>query len=251
MASSLYEIGIIGYGDFTRVLCEYLAPYADILISSRGDLEGEAIFGAQFGSIEDVLSRQIIIPSIPAQFFKDFFMEHAKLVNPNALIVDVASVKVAPIQVLNELLPSTCRIIGTHPMFGPASIAKNGGISGLKCAVCPVRVDDEAYERFVAFLSDVLGLRIFNKTPEEHDREMAYVQGLSHYIGRVMDEMNIPVSELSTLAYDDLIDMKRIQGSDSWDLFRSIMHENPYALEVNRAFESACRRVNDRLRSGS
>lgn len=247
MASGRYKIGIIGYGDFTRVLCEYLAPYADIVVSSREQQAGSAVFGARFGTVNEVLSQPIIIPSIPAQFFREFFTKHAALVNPDALVIDVASVKVVPLQLLHELLPSTCRIIGTHPMFGPASIVKNNGITGLKCAVCPVRIDDESFARFTQFLSDELKLRIFHKTPEEHDREMAYVQGLSHYIGRVMDEMDIPLSELSTLAYDDLIDMKRIQGGDSWDLFRSIMHENPYALEVNQAFDAACQRVNRRL----
>ena len=76
---------------------------------------------------------------------------------------------------------------------------------------------------------------------------MAYVQGLSHYIGRVMDIMEIPDTPLATMAYEDLLDMKRIQGGDSWDLFMSIMHENPYAVSVQANFEQACRQLNDDL----
>ena len=48
--------------------------------------------------------------------------------------------------------------------------------------------------------------------------------------------MAIPESALATLAYDDLLDMKHIQGSDSWELFASIVQENPYANAVHRRF---------------
>ncbi len=240
-------IGIVGYGDFSKVLLEYLAPYMDIVVSSRAHTEGDAGFGAQFAPLADVLACSIIIPAIPAQFFDSFFTNHAAMINPRALIIDVASVKVTPLQTLERLLPKSCSIIGTHPMFGPASIRKNGGIEGLKCVVSPVRAHEEVVDKLDTFLGKTLGLRVICKTPEEHDRHMAYVQGLSHYIGRVMDEMDIPLSELSTLAYDDLLDMKQIQGSDSWDLFHSIMHENPFAGEVHAAFIEACRTLDRKL----
>ncbi len=76
---------------------------------------------------------------------------------------------------------------------------------------------------------------------------MAYVQGLSHYIARVMDAMDIPESELATLAYEDLIDMKHIQAKDTWDLFESIMHDNPYALEVNELFKKAQLKLDEQI----
>lgn len=240
-------VGIIGYGDFTKVLIEYLSPYATIIVSSRSREQGDAGHGTRFGSVAEVLACPVIIPSIPAQFFQAFFTEHRDKVNPEALVIDVASVKTKPLAVLRGVLPATCEILGTHPMFGPASIAKNGGLMGLKCVVCPVRIADERSQRITRFLDRTLGLQVIHRTPEEHDKEMAYVQGLSHYIGRVMDEMKIPESELSTLAYDDLIDMKRIQGSDSWELFRSIMYENPYAEEVHQAFLAACRGLDEKL----
>lgn len=234
-----YQVGIIGYGDFTKVMLEHLSPYADIVVSSRSKESGEAGHGASFAPISEVLARPIIIPSIPSQYFEDFFTSHRDQVNPEALVTDVCSVKVKPLAVLEAVLPSTCGIIGTHPLFGPASIAANGGITGLRCVVSNVRSSDNQYETLKNLISETLGLQVLERTPEEHDREMAYVQGLSHYIARVMDAMDIPESELSTLAYDDLLDMKKVQAQDSWDLFESIMHENPFAQEVNQQFKAA------------
>ncbi len=241
-----YSIGIIGYGDFTQLLIEQLSPYADIIVSSRSHNSGDAGNGARFAPLQEVLARPIIIPSIPSQFFDSFFARHAPLINPNALVVDVCSVKVKPLQSLLRHLPSTCQIIGTHPLLGPASVAKNGGLTGLRCVVSDIRTNGDVAARLISFL-DELGLVVIERTPEEHDKEMAYVQGLSHYIGRSMDILNIPDSELSTFAYDELVAMKNIQGTDSWDLFTSIMHENPYAGQVNDQFKAAMRTLDERL----
>lgn len=228
-------------------MLEYLAPHADIVVSSRTHEDGDAGFGARFGAIEEVLQQPIIIPSIPSQFFRDFFSTHRALVRPDALVIDVCSVKVRPLQVLEELLPATCRIIGTHPLFGPSSVTKNGGLQGLRLVISHVRANDAVYARLTRFLSDELGLEVIEKTPEEHDKDMAYVQGLSHYIGRVMGLMDIPNTRLATFAYDDLVDMKNIQGKDSWEVFESIMEENPYAADINHKFKQACRDLDEKI----
>ena len=68
-----YQVGIIGYGDFTKLMCEYLAPYADVIVSSRRENSCDAGHGAHFAPLEEVLSREIIIPSFPSQFFQEFF----------------------------------------------------------------------------------------------------------------------------------------------------------------------------------
>ena len=242
-----YQIGIVGYGDFTKVMLEYLAPYADIMVSSRSNQSGDAGFGAMFAPLAEVLSRPIIIPSIPSQYFEEFLSQNMDAINPNALFIDVCSVKVKPLQTLERLLPKTCSIIGTHPLFGPASIASNGGIKGLRCVLSDVRSTSKQLNELRTLLNQELGLKVLERTPEEHDREMAYVQGLSHYIARVMDIMDIPKSELSTLAYEDLYDMKMVQAKDTWDLFQSIMNDNPYTKQVHEQFKSAAKELDSKI----
>lgn len=241
------KIGIIGYGDFTKVLITYLSPYASIVVSSRQQQIDSLPNDCHFGEVDEVLAQDIIIPSIPAQALEGFFTNNLSLVNPKATIIDVCSVKTKPLETLTRLLPASCQIIGTHPMFGPASVAQNNGLKGLPIAICPVRQSEEDLGKLRHFLADTLQLKVIETTPDRHDRDMAYVQGLSHYIGRVMDEMAIPESELSTFAYDNLMAMRKIQGQDSWDLFESIIHENPYASAVNEAFIQACQQVNRKI----
>ena len=77
MDGKKYQVGIIGYGDFTKLICEYLAPYADIIVSSRQHDSGDAGNGARFAPLKEVLSRSVIVPSFPSQHFESFFKENA------------------------------------------------------------------------------------------------------------------------------------------------------------------------------
>ncbi|MGZ6005058.1 MAG: prephenate dehydrogenase/arogenate dehydrogenase family protein [Candidatus Saccharimonadales bacterium] len=239
------KLAIIGYGDFSKLLIKNLAAYADIVVASRRpNLDSDNLKFEQV-DLRTALSQPIIIPSIPAQSLEAFFKDNVKLLNPKALIVDVCSVKVNPVKVLTAVLPASNQILATHPLFGPASAAD--GLAGKKIMLYPVRLDRARYSAIKRFLADDLKLKIIECTPEEHDRVMAYAQGLSHYIGRLMQIMQIPESELTTSAYDDLKDMKAVQGSDSWELFQSIMLENPYALEVNHQFKQAIKDIDAKL----
>lgn len=221
-------------------------PYARIVVHSRRNKAGATGSNCQFVSAEQALSQAVIIPSIPAQLLEPYFVKYKKFINPHALVIDVCSVKVKPIQTLKKVLPTTTSILATHPMFGPASA--NESLKGHKIMLYPVRIETKTYERIKVLLAKRLGLRIIECTLERHDKMMAYVQGLSHYIGRVMERMNIPDTELTTRAYEDLVDMKLVQGSDSWELFHSIMHENPYSKKVNQDFKRACLELDRELK---
>ncbi len=236
------EIGIVGAGDFGKFLVRELSPYAKILICDERKVDVE---GAEFTDCKTVLACQVIIPAIPSQFFESFFSDNLKYINPDALVVDICSVKQKPLAILKRVLPKSCSILATHPMFGPNSAAR--GIKGKKIMMHPTRIETDKYEAIKQFVSDELGLKIIECTPKEHDQMMAYVQGLSHYIARVMQEMSIPETSLGTRAYEDLYDMRMIQGNDSWELFRSIMLENTYALEVNQAFKRAMKDLDKKL----
>lgn len=239
-------VAIIGYGDFTKLMIRYLHPYAKIVIHSRSNKPGRQLKHARFVNAKTALAQSIIIPSIPAQHLESYFIKHKELVNPKGIVIDVCSVKVKPVGVLKKVLPKTTRIVATHPMFGPQSAKKS--LKDLKIMMYPVRIESRTYERMKKLLSKKFGMRIIECTPERHDKMMAYVQGLSHYLGRVMQQMDIPDTELATQAYEDLIDMKLVQGEDSWDLFQSIMQENPYARKVNRDFKRACLQLDKKLK---
>jgi prephenate dehydrogenase len=79
-------------------------------------------------------------------------------------------------------------------------------------------------------------LNVLERTPVTHDKQMAYVQALTHFIGRSINQMDIPDVEQKTPAYQYLLDIKRNLGQDSMDLFLTIEIENPFAKEVREHF---------------
>lgn len=81
---------------------------------------------------------------------------------------------------MKHFLPKTCNLLTIHPVFGPQS-GKNG-IKGLKCMFSNIRCDEKIYQDFKDIFEHKLELKILEMTPEEHDKEMAYIQGLSHFI---------------------------------------------------------------------
>ena len=231
----MLQIGLIGYGAFGQLIVQHLGEQADFEIYDPALNDSSA---------DRALSQPIVIFAIPAQELEGFLSTNSEHLHENSLFIDVCSVKVRPVSTILEHVPKNAQYIATHPMFGPATAADS--LTGRKIMIHPVRVKDAVYRNFKAFLNS-LELTIIETTPEEHDRKMAYVQGLSHYIGRIMQELDIPETELSTRAYDDLVDMKRVQGNDSDALFNSILHENPYTTEVIRAFEESRKAVDERF----
>lgn len=74
---------------------------------------------------------------------------------------------------MKQYLPDGCHLFTIHPVFGPQS-GKNG-ITGLKCMFANISCDPQIYEDFKNIFSEKLKLQVFEMSPEEHDREMAYI----------------------------------------------------------------------------
>ena len=61
----------------------------------------------------------------------------------------------------------------------------------------------------IRFFSQILKLNVLERSPELHDKQMAYVQALTHFVGRAVNNMDIPDVEQKTPAYQHLIDIKK------------------------------------------
>lgn len=238
-------VGIIGFGDFARLITRELDGLAEVYVSTRQTAPDAGNLKVHFVDDAKALACETVIPCMPAQALEQYFTDNKQLLNPKAIVVDVSSVKVKPVEVLTRVLPPSTQIIATHPLFGPTSAKQ--GMKGQKIMMYPVRIPKVTYEIAKQFMKHKLGLQIIECTPEEHDQMMAYVQGLSHYIGRAMQIMDIPETDLATKAYLDLLDMRKIQANDSWELFQSIMFENQFTPVVHERFKKAIAELDQKL----
>jgi prephenate dehydrogenase len=241
------SLGLIGFGQFGQLAAGVLKDHFDVLVSDRAPdaADRAAALGVGFGSLEEAASREIVVVAVPVAAMREVFAAMAPHLKPGALVVDVGSVKVLPAQWMTELLPASVEIVATHPLFGPQSVARDG-LPGLRFVVCPVRGD--RFEKVAAF-GRSLGLAVTVTSPEEHDREMAYVQALTHLIGRSLVNLGIPDERLATQSYQHLLELCGLIGADTFELFKAIQTQNPYAPEVVDAFVREARSLLEQVKS--
>lgn len=234
-------LGIIGVGAFGELAAKHLAPHFRLVLhdAHRDPARIAKKYRAKNGTLADAAKCDIVVLAVPVQRFREVLEKIAPMIGPDALVVDVASVKVRPLGLMKAILPSTARIVGTHPLFGPQSGRR--GIAGLNIVVCPVTRGADGKVR--RFCRETLGLRVFVSTADEHDRNMAYVQGLTHYLSRIVLGMDLPPLKYTTRTYDLMEQMVGMVRSDSDELFRAIEQENPYAAGVKEAFLAAVGRI--------
>lgn len=239
-------LGIIGFGQFGQFMASHLTPHFQVFAFDKHDYRKEmTTLGVQSADLNTIAHLPIIILAIPVQHLEKLLRELGPLVQSGTLVIDVASVKVKPVALMQHYLASDVEIIGTHPLFGPQS--GKDGIKGLRIAVSPVRTTKLAH--VTHFLSNTLELAVIEINPNDHDRHMAYVQGLSHLISRGLHELTIPDTPLMTKAYEDLLSMTNYLGSDSYELFLTIERENPFAREVRQRFIAQLTDLHHRIAS--
>ncbi len=238
------EIGIIGFGQFGQFMAQHLAPFFDVTVCDTTDrqIEAEKI-GVNWREFPTVAGKPIVIFAVPLKSFETVLKRTVPFLRSDAMCFDVCSVKMKPLELMREILPESVEIIGTHPLFGPQSGRE--GIAGMRVALCLIRTDKG--EQIKQFLVKKLKLQVFEKSPEAHDREMAHVQALTHFVARALDELHVVDSELATVSYEELIKAARLVSEDSWELFQTIQQANPFADIKRKAFIEKLIELENRL----
>lgn len=227
------RISIIGFGDFGQLITRHLAPLSTLIVYDRTQHRADQIkqLGAQPVTIEDAARADVVILAVTLDALEPTLEKLAPSLKPGTLVVDVTSVKIKPVEIMERLVPDTCQILATHPLFGPQTASEN--LAGHKIVVDPIRVND--MDQIESFLQK-LGLHVVYMSADEHDREMAWVHALTFFVGRGLLNMDPPTSELSTNYYKELLDVVNVEQQQSLGLFYTIQRGNPYAEEMRQKF---------------
>ncbi|WP_299870143.1 prephenate dehydrogenase [uncultured Roseobacter sp.] len=242
------SLGIVGFGAFGQLVARHLGPYFDI--TAYDPSPEVANLAKQLGvcltSMHAVSQAEVVLIAAPVSSFEAVVGEIAKTCRPGALIVDVGSVKVRPSDIMRRRLPEHVDIVATHPLFGPQSAGN--GIEDLKIAVCPIQ--GKRHARLAAFLRKILGLTVIMTTPDDHDREAAVVQGLTHLIAKVLLKMGPLPTRSTTKSFDLLSEAVSMVQHDAPEVFEAIEKANPYAEAVRRRFFDLAAGLSAELEAG-
>jgi prephenate dehydrogenase len=239
------SLGIIGVGAFGSFMAQHLAShFALTLCDTNKTIKKVAKkVGASLGDLAAVAVCDIVVVAVPVQKMESVLRELAPKLRPGTLVLDVGSVKIKPTNLMKKILPKHVDIIGTHPLFGPQT--GKHGIKGLNIVVANIR--GKRVECVKAFLKKKLNLAVHEATPQEHDKELAYVQGLTHLLMKVVVSLDLPKFRFTTKTYEYLEQMVEMIRYDSDELFRAIERENPFSKEAKKSFFAAARKLEDKL----
>jgi prephenate dehydrogenase len=152
--------------------------------------------------------------------------------SPSQIVLDVGSVKVKPAEALAKVLGEDIPWVGTHPLFGPMSLAL--AERPLRVVVCPSPSHPSAATRVHA-LFESMGCQVIEQTPEAHDRVMAHTHALTFFVAKGMLDagagMEVPFAPPSFQALARAIETVR---SDAGHLFAAIAAENPFAADARK-----------------
>jgi len=230
------NIGVYGLGRFGKFWAALLSQkIGPILVSSRSPKK-DLPDGVRWVGLEELLQVDTLFLCVSISSFHEVIASIAPRLKQGMVLFDTCSVKVYPGEVMEKEVPEGVHIIATHPMFGPDS-GKNG-VAGLPMVMHPVRCTDAEFSRWTKFFRSY-DMDVIKMSPSAHDQQAAYTQGVTHFVGRVLQGMDLKENRIGTLGYHKLLDIVEQTCNDPIQLFHDLQRYNPYTRDMrNAVFES-------------
>jgi prephenate dehydrogenase len=180
----------------------------------------------------------VVLISVPIPKVAEVVRQVAPLMRPDAALMDITSVKQRPMDIMMKAFAG--EVVGTHPLFGPGEAS----IAGRTVVLCPGR--GERWFQWLKNLLDQAGAHVRVTTAKEHDRLMAVVQGLAHFVLIALEsairELGVSPQDLedfSTPTFATLHGLARRLLSQDAQLYACIQVANPANRVALRALDDA------------
>jgi prephenate dehydrogenase len=196
---------------------------------------GIDVYGFDLPMDINLLSRVIptvdlVLLAVPIPAMDHCLGAISRLLRPDTILADLCSVKTLPVDKMLHAFSGP--VVGTHPLFGPTPTDKD-----LRVAICPAR-HSEAADRLEEVFS-LCSLTTFRTDPSEHDKAMAFVQGLN-YVGTLAYFCAIDhddrVERFITPSFSRRMDAARKMVVEDGPLFEAICDNNPFMASSIRKY---------------
>lgn len=206
----------------------------NVTITSRNKSSGKKAaekINAKYNNdnIEAIENADLIIFAVPIEYMTETIKDVAPYAPDNSLLMEITSVKTKPAEALLKYSPENCEVLPCHPMFGP----RLPSIEGQIVILTPVNNRSEKTLKKVKSFLEQKDAKVVLSTPEEHDKIMSVVQGLTHFsyisIASTIKKLEISVKksrEFASPVYNLMLDMiSRIVTQNPY-LYYSIQSSN-------------------------
>ena len=227
------RVSIIGFGRFGAMLHSLLSKGFEVDVFDKNSIDNSDVNEV---SLEDALQNETIFIAVPIRDFEILVKDISKKISSGKTVIDVCSVKVFPKKVMLDNLSNETDIIATHPLFGPDSLKDSGSVMTMES----VRNTFGRYDFWKNYFESQ-NISIEEISAEEHDMMAARSQGLTHFVGRVIDDFGTNQTRIDTEGYKALHKLVNQTCNDTWELFEDIQNFNPFTekmiSELNESFE--------------
>lgn len=227
------KVSIIGFGRFGAMLHSLLSKGFEVDVFDKNSIDNSDVNEV---SLEDALQNETIFIAVPIRDFENLVKDISKKISSGKTVIDVCSVKVFPKKVMLDNLSNETDIIATHPLFGPDSLKDSGSVMTMES----VRNTFGRYDFWKNYFESQ-NISIEEISAEEHDMMAARSQGLTHFVGRVIDDFGTNQTRIDTEGYKALHKLVNQTCNDTWELFEDIQNFNPFTekmiSELNESFE--------------
>ena len=227
------RVSIIGFGRFGAMLHSLLSKGFEVDVFDKNSIDNSDVNEV---SLEDALQNETIFIAVPIRDFENLVKDISKKISSGKTVIDVCSVKVFPKKVMLDNLSNETDIIATHPLFGPDSLKDSGSVMTMES----VRNTFGRYDFWKNYFESQ-NILIEEISAKEHDMMAARSQGLTHFVGRVIDDFGTNQTRIDTEGYKALHKLVNQTCNDTWELFEDIQNFNPFTekliSELNESFE--------------
>ena len=182
------------------------------------------------GTILDAALSDVVILAVPMEETVRVATETASLMTAGSLLTDVSSVKTGISDRIAEKIPKGLEYVSLHPLFGP-------NIDHLhdQTIIAVSYTAGQKWSKLARALQGG-GARVQTMSAAQHDKAMAYVQGLHHFalisLGIGLDGMGGEPRTQSLRETEGMI----ANMLDNWDTIVGIQQLNPFLPPVRQKF---------------
>lgn len=203
--------------------------------------------GLDVGAPPEVVAArsELVVLAVPIDVTCEVAAQVGPHVRAGGCLMDVTSVKQAPLAAMLRATSDDVEVVGAHPLFGPSEAPD---LDGLRVVLCPGR--GAVWLPRIARLFELLGAELVEASPEEHDAHMAYgqalVQAKTVALGATLAGAGVSLGRARQLATEtaraELATLERLAAQRP-GLFAELLCDNPAAATACAALAEVLAQV--------
>lgn len=249
------KVAIIGTGAMGRWFIGFAKQnLGEVVVADAIAAKAERVareFGANYGSVPEAAAEaELVLVAVPISETPEVIKSLAGQVQRGTLLADIASVKSDVIEAM-QTIEAKIELVSLHPLFGPGATS----VKGKDFVAIPVK----AGKRYAALKHRLLelGARVTEMDAEDHDRLMAIIQCMTHFVLltylnalKSMKELK-RAEKFRTPMFATLLDLAKTVFAGNLELYGELQVHNRYARVVRSSLLEACRSLDVAFSAGN